>query len=304
VRAAWASVPRAGKLLALAAFLVGVCWSFVTPPFQVPDETTHFSYVQHLAEKGKPPNEANTAVYSEEEGKLLGALKFYIVVGRPGDRGVWSAIEQARVEAAQDSSSKRDNGSGVTNTTSQPPLYYAVGSVVYWASPSHDELTRVWLLRVLGALFAGITTLFVYLFLRELLPRNPLSWAAGAGAVGAGAAVRACSAAAAAFAAAASRALRAVSSSLGSTAPSSRGSGAGTEYAQVRRVSISWVRRSTWYSAYSNSGLQWRASNGHTSTQIPQYMQRAKSIANRSRRFRVRARPPSLGATCSLWESM
>ena len=29
------------------------------------------------------------------------------------------------------------------------------------------------------------------------------------------------------------------------------------------------------YSAYSNSGLQNRASNGHTSTQIPQYMQSA-----------------------------
>jgi len=121
---------------------------------------------------------------------------------------------------------------------------------------------------------------------------------------GAGVATRACSAAASAFAAAASRAFLTDSSSLGSTAPSSRGSGAGTEYAQVRRVSISWVSRSIWCSAYSNSGLQWRASNGHTSTQMPQYMQRAKSIANRSSMLRVRARPPSLGATCSLWESM
>src|SRR4029450_5454884 len=119
--------------------------------------------------------------------------------------------------------------------------------------------------------------------------------AAGAGALTAGVATRACSAAAAALAAIASLALRGDSTSLGSTAPSSRGSGAGAEYGQVRKVSISWVSFSTWCSAYSNSGLQWRASNGHTSTQMPQYMQSAKSIANRSRMLRGRARAPPLG---------
>ncbi len=59
------------------------------------------------------------------------------------------------------------------------------------------------------------------------------------------------------------------------------------------------------YSAYSNSGLQNRASKGHTSTQMPQYMHNAKSMANRSRALRVRSRPPSFwGGSVSLWESM
>ena len=177
------SVPRAGWLCALVAFMAGLCWSVVTPPFNVPDETTHFSYVQHLAETGSPPNEASPAVYSTEEGQLLGALKFDVTVGRPMDRGVWSSLEEARVKAIQDSKFPRDDGVGVNNATSQPPLYYALGSVVYWVSPSHDELTRLWLLRVFGALLAGLTTLFVFLFLRELLPRHPLSWTTGGMAV-------------------------------------------------------------------------------------------------------------------------
>ncbi len=58
------------------------------------------------------------------------------------------------------------------------------------------------------------------------------------------------------------------------------------------------------YSAYSNSGDQNSASNGHTSMQIPQYMHSAKSIANRSRTLRVRGRPPPSAGRVSLWESM
>ena len=48
-------------------------------------------------------------------------------------------------------------------------------------------------------------------------------------------------------------------------------------------------------SAYSNSGLHHKASKGHTSTQMPQYMHSEKSIANRSRTLRARARPPRRG---------
>ena len=58
-------------------------------------------------------------------------------------------------------------------------------------------------------------------------------------------------------------------------------------------------------SAYSNCGLQWRASNGQTSMQIPQYMHSEKSMAKRSRTLRWRSRPPSVVAgIVSLWESM
>ncbi len=74
---------------------------------------------------------------------------------------------------------------------------------------------------------------------------------------------------------------------------------------QARSVSFSWSSSPIAYSVYSNSGLQKSASKGQTSTQMPQYMHSAKSIAKRSRTLRVRARPPSLaGGTVSLWESM
>ena len=58
-------------------------------------------------------------------------------------------------------------------------------------------------------------------------------------------------------------------------------------------------------SAYSNSGDQYSASNGHTSMQMPQYMQSEKSIAKRSSTLRWRARaarrgrgPPPCASRC------
>nr|WP_285776547.1 hypothetical protein [Microtetraspora sp. NBRC 13810] len=58
------------------------------------------------------------------------------------------------------------------------------------------------------------------------------------------------------------------------------------------------------YSAYSNSGDQNSASNGHASMQMPQYMHSEKSIAKRSSTLRARGRPPSGAGRVSLCESM
>jgi len=43
---------------ALVALLNAACWSFITPPFQVPDEQDHFAYVQQLAETGHLPSKS------------------------------------------------------------------------------------------------------------------------------------------------------------------------------------------------------------------------------------------------------
>src|SRR4029077_7450726 len=53
--AALARIPRAAWVCALVAFLSAACWSFITPPFQVPDEQDHFAYTQQLAETGQLP---------------------------------------------------------------------------------------------------------------------------------------------------------------------------------------------------------------------------------------------------------
>ena len=54
---------RVALVVAVVAGVNALAWGFLTPTFQTPDEPYHVSYVQDLAEHGKPPRAAkNTAV--------------------------------------------------------------------------------------------------------------------------------------------------------------------------------------------------------------------------------------------------
>src|SRR5690606_12854574 len=65
-------VPVAARLCALAALLVSLTWALLTPPFHVPDEIAHVSYVQIVTETGKLPiADYSKPVYSEQQQHLL-----------------------------------------------------------------------------------------------------------------------------------------------------------------------------------------------------------------------------------------
>lgn len=68
------TVPLAGWICAAVAILNAVCWSVITPPFQVPDEPPHVAYVRQLAEHHRLPSSSGTE-YSHEEEIALGDLQ-------------------------------------------------------------------------------------------------------------------------------------------------------------------------------------------------------------------------------------
>jgi hypothetical protein len=180
-----ARIPRAGRACALIAFVNAALWSVVVPPFHVPDEISHFGYAQHVAETGTPPPQdpAAPGQYSDEEQRTLELLRFFTVVGQPDQRPIGTPAEDRALRAALDAGLSREGQGGRSSATNQPPLYYALAAVPYWASPSHDVLARLALMRLLSALLAAGTVLCVYLFLRELLPGTPWAWTVGALAV-------------------------------------------------------------------------------------------------------------------------
>ena len=53
VRSQLRRMPRAAWVCALVAFLNAACWAVISPPFENPDEPSHFAYVQRLAETGQ-----------------------------------------------------------------------------------------------------------------------------------------------------------------------------------------------------------------------------------------------------------
>ncbi len=174
-------VPRAGWMCFLIALVNCAIWTVVVPPFQVPDEISHFGYAQYVAQTGKlPPQTLGTLQYSPQEYNALDALWFFDTIGRVQMRGILTPAEDHGLREALSANPSPVGPGGSTSVTNQPPLYYALEAVPYWLSPSSNILVRLELMRLLSALMAACTVLLVFLFLRELLPRVPWAWSVGA----------------------------------------------------------------------------------------------------------------------------
>jgi 4-amino-4-deoxy-L-arabinose transferase-like glycosyltransferase len=171
-------LPVAARWCALIAFANALVWTIVTPPFQVPDETSHVVYVQHLAETGDIPDDEGGDPFSAELHGVLESIHFPLVVGRPRERPVLADYDQRAVDAAIDDPADPATGEGWIESSSQPPLYYAIEAGVYLISPWQDLLHRLWLMRVVSALLAAATAVFTFLFLRETLSQ-PWTWTVG-----------------------------------------------------------------------------------------------------------------------------
>ena len=177
-RKALARVPRAAWVCGLIALLNAASWSLITPPFLALDEPDHFAYVQTLVETGRLPSSANSE-YSEEETVALEDLQHSQVRFRPAGHTIFSSSAQEKLESDLARGLSRNGPGGAGVATSEPPLYYALAAIPYEIGSSGSILDRLELMRLLSAFLAGLTALFVYLFLREALPRVRWAWTVG-----------------------------------------------------------------------------------------------------------------------------
>ncbi len=171
-------IPRAAWVCALVAFLNAACWSVVSPPFELPDEPSHFAYVQRLAETGRLPS-GTEEIFPPAEHAVLGALhtknvRFNPSVGTISTRAEQRALEHTLAAPLSHTGSRQ---AGVA--TSQPPLYYALETIPYKLASLGTLLDQLALMRLLSALMGGVTALFAYLFLREALPGERWAWTVG-----------------------------------------------------------------------------------------------------------------------------
>jgi hypothetical protein len=171
-------IPTAAWACMLVAFLSAACWSFITPPFQVPDEPAHFAYAQQLAETGQLPS-SSAEQYSPEEMAVLQGLRQGDVKQSPQERSISSPAEQERLQSALAASLSRKSAGDAGVARSEPPLYYALETIPYALGAGGTLLDSLELMRLLSALMAGITALFVFLFVREALPGVRWAWTVG-----------------------------------------------------------------------------------------------------------------------------
>ena len=163
------------------AFATAATWAFLTPAFDAPDEPDHYSYTQTLAETGDAPEKSPSErpAYSSRLTIALDAVRIYGRAQQSNERPPWLALDQDRFEHRAQGAS--DNGGGyLPSSSSHSPAYYALTAAAYLATPSGNTFSKLLSMRLVSALLAAFTAAFVFLTLRELLPRH--EWVAvGAG---------------------------------------------------------------------------------------------------------------------------
>ncbi len=171
-------IPRAAWICGLIACLNAVCWSLVTPAFQVTDEPSHFAYVKQLAETGHLPSSSSQET-AAEEGAALSALHQGAVRLRPQNQTIATQAEQDALERELAATPHETGSPEAGVAASQPPLYYALEAIPYTLASSGTVLARLQSMRLMSALFAGLTAIFAFLFTRETLPGAPWAWTVG-----------------------------------------------------------------------------------------------------------------------------
>jgi Predicted membrane protein (DUF2142) len=171
-------VPAAGRVCALVACLSAVSWSILTPPFETPDEPSHFAYVQTLAENARLPSSSGSD-FSPAEEVALRDLDQSEVRWQPQVKTISSPAQQRRLQADLALPYDRHGRANAGVAASEPPLYYALETIPYALGSGGTLLDQLELMRLLSALLAGLSALFAFLFVREALPGAPWAWIVG-----------------------------------------------------------------------------------------------------------------------------
>jgi hypothetical protein len=170
-------LPTAAWICALVAILNAATWSILSPPFQFLDEQDHYAYVQHLVDTGKPPTDRRYR-FPQDLSRTLHDVRYLTVRESSDNVPIWSSFERDRLDRTMARPLSRTDRQGAGTATGQPPLAYALAAVPYELASGGTVLDRLLLMRLLSALFAGVTALFVFLFVREALPGVPWAWTA------------------------------------------------------------------------------------------------------------------------------
>ena len=165
------------------ATIQALAWIVLLPPFQGPDEDSHFTYVQRIWERQTIPwhpgsgvvvgqqfsDELRIALFEGGMGPLRGNVAARPLWTRP-DEQIWSRAARG---------ADRENGS-YTSALRNPPLYYLYEQVPYGLGSAGTIWDRQMLARLANVPLLLIGLVFIWLLAGELLGRGPLQFLATA----------------------------------------------------------------------------------------------------------------------------
>lgn len=168
--------PRELLLLLGVAAVLSCAWAVALVPFQGPDEITHTSYAQQLAETGKGPSgDYSGFQVSTEMAQALDWLNLRPTIGlvnaRPAQTKIEERVWERELQPEVAEENKRD-GSGPSPLANNPPLYYAYEALPYLVLGGADLLDRVMAMRLANMVLFLLTVLFTWLLASEVFGRT------------------------------------------------------------------------------------------------------------------------------------
>jgi 4-amino-4-deoxy-L-arabinose transferase-like glycosyltransferase len=179
------AVPVPLAAVVATVVVVGLFWALLVPPWQAPDEPSHFAYAQALAERFALPGNEHRLTFSSEQrlanlASGSGALEFRANQLRPD----WSASDYARYRIEERRHPSRSDGGGPNPEAYDPPLFYLYSDLAYWATYDGTVFDRYYAMRIWGIGLLALTVIATWLLVGELLGRRRLSQLGGAAVVG------------------------------------------------------------------------------------------------------------------------
>lgn len=167
-------------VLLVFSLIKGLVWLFLTPIFQVPDEPSHFSYIQFLAENNRAPHPRREVVTSKELFSISQIVNFNWKIEHP----VWQSYQnnwQAKINAIPLQEKQEYIPNEYLTSLKRPGLYYAAASWFYRLFFNQSFLWRFFSVRFFSLICQLVTIWLVYLMAIKLTKKPWLGLASAAG---------------------------------------------------------------------------------------------------------------------------
>jgi 4-amino-4-deoxy-L-arabinose transferase-like glycosyltransferase len=177
------AVPAPLAALLGTVALVGIAWALLLPPWQSPDENSHFGYAQLLAERFELPAKTGKPLFSTEQDLAQSRSNSDQTAQSLVTRPEWSEEAYDRWQAADRElpDSARGDGGGPNPASTNPPLYYLYETPAYLAASGGDIFARLYLMRLFSVVLLLVTAAAAWLLAGELFgPVRPLQLVAAA----------------------------------------------------------------------------------------------------------------------------
>jgi 4-amino-4-deoxy-L-arabinose transferase-like glycosyltransferase len=164
------TVPAPLAALLAAVGIVGVAWALLAPPFQSPDENSHFGYAQFVSERFELPGKTGRPIFSREQLLAQDRSNSDQTAAVAATKPEWSKKAYERWQAAERKlpDSARGDGGGPNPASTNPPLYYLYEAPAYLVASGGDIFDRLYAMRIWSVLLLLVTTVAAWLLAGEL----------------------------------------------------------------------------------------------------------------------------------------